>query len=663
MEWRDLGITPKPGHQRSSTPCPECSHKRKKKTDPCLTINNEPGNRWFKCNHCLWSGNLESMERYQKVRENSGMPKDMRVERVFSQKFNLYLKNRGLSIRTATKMMVYEDSKGNVGFPYIINHDVVNVKFLSGYEDPLKKKWWQLKQEYGTKKCFWGMQELAISKDPLRQELNKVIITEGEWDTLTWKEVKVDNAISVPDGAPSKEAKDFDKKFTYVFEPYFQREIAKYVDVFYLCTDADDQGQVLMHELAKRLGKHRCMIIRYPKGYKDINEVLNGNKKKKLAPLGPQGVKECLEEAKPYPISGIIRVSDLRYEMEQYQKEGIQPGLKTGIPELDHIFTVKRGHNTFLTGVPGMGKSVWLKWYLTRLSKNNEEVKFGLFDPENRPVSRSYVKMAELLTKKRYQEGYHDSMLPEERINALNYLEKHFIQVAPDKSKFEDFDGSVKRVDLNKLESILKYFAYLKKTENIFGYVIDAYNKLDNDPPGYLTETKFIEKQLDYIFDFNAYHDLHGWIIAHPTKMQKDKNGNYMMPSLYDIKGSSSWYEKVDIGLAIHRYKFQEIKDSDLTIEEARMKEESPAEFAEMKLRAREKTITYLKCEKIRQEELGTEGILKFDFLPYNDFRINSLDKGYHERVKKINESEEEPDAVDQFMPFADPDDDEELPF
>ena len=31
------------------------------------------------------------------------------------------------------------------------------------------------------------------------------------------------------------------------------------------------------------------------------------------------------------------------------------------------------------------------------------------------------------------------------------------------------------------------------------------------------------------------------------------------MPSLYDIKGSSAWKEKADIGILIHRYKLKKI--------------------------------------------------------------------------------------------------------
>ena len=663
MEFKDLGIIVKPGVTRGATTCPRCSHLRKKKTDPCLTYNNEPGNRWFKCWNDFYMGNLDKMERYDKVRANSGMPDNMQVERHFAQKFTRYFRARGLSPRTLTTEMVYETTKGVVGFPFYEEHTQVNAKFFNqnATDENGELKWWQLKKEYGTKSCFWGLQNLVINKDPLRPEPNIITITEGEWDKLTYNECALKNILSVPMGAPSPDAKNFTHEFNYVKDPYFQKEVLPFVDTFILSVDDDPGGHVLMTQLAILLGKYRCKRIAYPKGYKDINEVLAGNKKKQLEALGKSKVLELHEQAPGLPISGIIKLSDLKHDLMHYQKHGLTPGLKTGIPELDHIFTSKRKHMTVITGVPGMGKSIWLRWYLLKLVKENPEIKISLFTPEQRPMIREYIKLSELMQHKHYQEGLPTSMSEEERSIALNYLEHHFTIVAPDKSNYEDFDGSIKVVDLGKLESICKYIAYLKKTKNIFGYVIDSYGKLDNDP-GHLSETKFIKKQLNYLADFNEYHDLHGWLVAHPTKLQKDKNGNYIMPGLYDISGSSAWNEMIDIGLVIHRYKFQEILQSELTSEELQMQIDDPSAFDDLKYKARDSTLTYMKAEKIRFEEIGTEGILRFNFLPFNDFEVAKVDKGYHERTKKQNESQEDTAAVEPWLPFVDGDDDD-LPF
>ena len=81
-----------------------------------------------------------------------------------------------------------------------------------------------------------------------------------------------------------------------------------------LATDNDEPGQALAEELARRLGRERCLLLRWPQGQtstlqadgsrangylKDANEVLlNG---------GAEALLECVANAEPYPIRGLFR--------------------------------------------------------------------------------------------------------------------------------------------------------------------------------------------------------------------------------------------------------------------------------------------------------------------------------------------------------------------
>jgi twinkle protein len=47
--------------------------------------------------------------------------------------------------------------------------------------------------------------------------------------------------------------------------------------------------------------------------------------------------------------------------------------------------------------------------------------------------------------------------------------------------------------------------------------------------------------------------NVHVFLVAHPTKMGKDKDGEVMIPSLMDISGSGHFYNKTDGGITIHR--------------------------------------------------------------------------------------------------------------
>jgi twinkle protein len=68
------------------------------------------------------------------------------------------------------------------------------------------------------------------------------------------------------------------------------------------------------------------------------------------------------------------------------------------------------------------------------------------------------------------------------------------------------------------------------------------------------TETNYISKQFDKIIRFNQRHGILSIIIAHPTKIRKNlKTGLFEVPNLYDISGSSNWFNKPDIGITFYR--------------------------------------------------------------------------------------------------------------
>jgi twinkle protein len=42
-------------------------------------------------------------------------------------------------------------------------------------------------------------------------------------------------------------------------------------------------------------------------------------------------------------------------------------------------------------------------------------------------------------------------------------------------------------------------------------------------------------------------------VAAHPAKMHREKNGEYPVPSLYDISDSAHWANKPEIGVVVYR--------------------------------------------------------------------------------------------------------------
>ncbi len=655
LTFEELKITTKSGKQRYATTCPECNDTREKhKNAQCLTVNDEVGNRWYNCNHpsCGWSGNLDAEGKYDQVKQNSKMPE--RIAQAYTKAVREYLNKRGFSTKTALAAGVYEytDGRGKtlICFPFYMNHTLVNVKFFNMSWKPGSKqtKWFQMQQKLGTRPMFLGMQSLKFDTEHPNKP-RRVIITEGEWDMLTWKECGYNNALSVPQGAPSDKAKDFSKEFAYLQDKYV-KSVLDDVELFYLSVDADAAGKVLMDNLAMILGKSRCRIIKYPPGYKDINEVYVGHEGKKLKGLGQEGVDECIQNAGSFPLKGVIKASDVSEGLKQFRKKGFTPGLGIGIPEVDRLFTMKRKHLSAIVGIPGSGKSVLARWYIIELIRNNidQDIKVAMFTPENRPVEREYARIAEVVSGASFVEGGANSMSDIQYQKAMRFIEKHFFVIAPDKKNFETFNGEVDAKAVNTMDSILRYVAYLKQTENIFMFVIDAFNKLDTNMPRHLTETTFISQQLDRLTDFCDYYDVHCMMIVHPKKIES-QGMNYKAPTLYDAKGSSGFKEKIDIGIVLSRQKYRKKSMDEIT-------EKNPTEDDMWEPVYDAPTI--LRTEKIRFEELGVESRvrLKMDTKRGGRFYVEGKEK------EQAKQKTLEQDKINKI--FGDMDDEsEELPF
>ena len=64
MSFLDHGIFVKKLNGQVKTKCPKCSHDRKKKTDPCLSVNIDEG--IWNCHNCGWHGSLKIQNNFMK---------------------------------------------------------------------------------------------------------------------------------------------------------------------------------------------------------------------------------------------------------------------------------------------------------------------------------------------------------------------------------------------------------------------------------------------------------------------------------------------------------------------------------------------------------------------------------------------------------------------
>jgi twinkle protein len=81
--------------------------------------------------------------------------------------------------------------------------------------------------------------------------------------------------------------------------------------------------------------------------------------------------------------------------------------------------------------------------------------------------------------------------------------------------------------------------------------VIDPWTEVDK---GAETDTEGINVHLTEINQFKRAENIHVFLVAHPTKMQKDPvTKRFDVPDMYDISGSANFYNKTDGGMTVYR--------------------------------------------------------------------------------------------------------------
>ncbi len=507
MDYRDFNIDIRSSKTSGEVQClcPKCSSTRKKKNDKCLSVNLDK-QTWF-CHHCEWKGGLANkMDKIEYVKpewkNNTNLSE--RVVKFFEEE-------RGINQQTLLDLKVTEGVEympqfskdvNTIQFNYFKNGELVNVK----YRGPMKS----FKLHKGSELIFYNIDSIKDS--------NEVIICEGEVDAMTFHQCGYKNVISVPNGAHANT-----NNLIYLDNCI---DDFNHIETFYLATDNDINGRKLRVDLAERFGLEKCKYIEFEE-YKDINELYKFK--------GSQSVKEAYEGAKNFPLEGVFTIEDIDLEINDMYVNGLDNGVGTGMTEFDSKIRFVKGYITTITGVPGHGKSDFLDQIALLLNIQNDW-KFAFYSPENKPTRLHVSKLARKLVGKKW---FGENRIQLNELNEVKeFLNKKFWFIKPEK----DFT----------LDSILKHVKQLKTTNGVDAFVIDAWNKLEHKYGQ--SETKYIGESLDKLGSFCEENNVHCFLVAHPTKVQKNKDTNlYEIPNLYNIAGSANFYNKTDNGITVYR--------------------------------------------------------------------------------------------------------------
>ena len=351
---------------------------------------------------------------------------------------------------------------------------------------------------------------------------------------MLFRSVGITNAVSVPSGAPVKVADgkvlpSEDKKFSFVWNA---RDILDAVPYVVIATDQDTAGQALAEELARRIGKEKCRLAKF--SHKDLNEVLLDD-----SPLIDDPsllIKEIIDEAVPYPISGLSSPSAFAERLNDLFVKGTGKGFSTGYQSVDGIYTIAPSQLTVVTGYPSSGKSNFVDQLMVNLAKN-EDWKFVVCSFENQPEIH-ISRLMEIYTQKRFFDG-NNRMTAQEKEIAFKWVEDHFL--------FIDTNGE----EPSTLDAILERARVAVKRMGVRGMVIDPYNYIELDKSN-TTETEAISLMLTKVQKFCKSYDVHTWFVAHPSKINRS-GVEQPRPDGMAISGSMAWWAKTDNGITVHR--------------------------------------------------------------------------------------------------------------
>jgi len=493
------------------TKCPQCQPPHNPRDNPLSVTINYEGVVW-KCHHCDWTGggSTKSGGIYRPTKKPKYVkPVEPNIMKSNISNLDKYFESRKISRSTYEKFKIFEENNW-YGFQYFDKDgSLANIKYRTSKKD--------FRQSANAKSIIYNY-DRVWKKDT-------VIFCEGEIDVLSLAQCGFTNGTTLPNGAP-KEFKGDKDDARYKALENCPLEAKKVI----LFTDNDTAGKAHHKELLHRFGKDICWFVRMPDNCKDANDV--------LVKFGPDKVREILDNAEPYPVDGLYTVNDYHNTIHDLYEGKYERPLEVGLDGLDEIYKVMSGTFSVITGIPNHGKSVFLDQILMNLAIN-QDLKFAIFSPEH-STQMHIRRLAQMYSKKSFDDGFADRMTPAELNTALDFIHKHFF--------FIETRDAVPSIDL-----ILKIAKSAVYKYGVKGLIIDPYNEVSAVRSGNQREDEHIRDFISLCKRFARIYEVIAWIVAHPTKLPKNQDGSYLPPTAYDISGAAHWHNQADAVLTVHR--------------------------------------------------------------------------------------------------------------
>lgn len=510
--------------------CPECSTSRKNKKAKTLSWHNDTKSGY--CHHCnAWcrlanahtdktsvvyipaTPVVSPIERTPEDCHQEVMRKYPLHQRTLSDTAIQWLQSRGISLETALSMGIFSITCGDkteaVGFVYKHKGLEVNIKFRRLHE----------------KSFFFAVKDAPkiAYNAPAIDRATTLVVVEGEMDVLATVQAGMPSVISPPCGAGGSQ---------HEWAERHEQELNA-VERFVLATDNDVKGFELRDTLIGLWSRERCDVVKFD-AVKDANEL--------LITAGADALREAVLRARKQEPPVCPFVTDMRLgkaEFLNYFRYGGMVGIETDFEPLDSIVRWRTGALALITGIPGHGKSGFLDFVMMLLNRKHGW-KAGVYSPENNPVEHHIGKLVAMMTGSRFSP---DCMSEEECMQAFDEVADSYSFISP---------------EVCKLDDIIAAITWLVKYRGIKMVSIDPFNVLEFAHMPGVPETEQINDALKKLHRLSQELNILIFVVAHPRKIEVRKMNAFNLPvhripTLYDVMGSSHFYNHVDYGIIVYR--------------------------------------------------------------------------------------------------------------
>ena len=510
----DLDVKFVSGKEARST-CPVCSATRHNPADPSLSVDTTTGAGI--CHHCharfIVTDYSDALKPKLSVQPRTAVSPDlMKGVTELTAECRAYLAARGIDPDVACRAgvgSIIMNGAQWLAFPFYENGAVVNVQFKRA--DSRNK---EFRFSQGGKMVPWNADCITRGDGT-----TPLYITEGMMDAVALMQSGFWNVVSVPNGAGSR---------MEVFDAFVTTIRHKFTHIVF-AGDTDTAGMELRRRVSGYFGDMDVSVVRWhwrESEFKDANEVLLTG--------GTEAVAECIRNAAFCHTEGYSVAASSDDALMSLYRNGRPQGRGISLASADAIIKYMPGYMYVVSGYPGTGKSTFINYITMRLL-----TLYGwrtlFYSPEKMPVENHLSELIEVLVGKKFEKG---SMSESDMQMAAEYL-----------------SGNVMHIDdtTDDLDKILRLASVIVRRHGIKVFVIDPFMYLAIRNLGGVSETTKITEMLKKIRSFARDNDVMVIVVAHPRKPNANAQHPSLTEMLYEIAGSSGFFNTCDAGIFLER--------------------------------------------------------------------------------------------------------------